>query len=146
MSAAESGKTIRCVGCKYDLQGLKDVSKCPECGESVAISKIFAECPWMVKKERAIIRKENIYRRNRQAAGGLAILSLLGLISYFVTISQIGRLPDGETEVMFAITTTTAMGGILFWTVTAYAMHARYQHARSARLYRGSIERSDGMN
>lgn len=141
-TTGEVAKELRCSNCKYNLQGLSDNANCPECGESVALSIVFAEWPRMAKREGRIIQKEDRYRRDRQGAFGLGIMAIIGTFVSLFVFAQAGAMPDDVAYWKFTFMTTNGLMGGLIITAIGYAMHARYQHARSARLYREYLARS----
>ena len=127
---------LRCAGCGYSLRTLKRDGRCPECGMQVQDSL-------RSKSERALRRREDRifsrmarYRRNRDAAGALAMLGLLGVIGHLLAPSAEPATGEWKYSLsLFAGITIVLIGGALY-----FGFQARYEHARSiehCRKYHG---------
>lgn len=76
-------ETYICIRCGYELTGLQDVGKCPECGNPYSTRAMLG----VKVPEPGYAKGERLFRRVRTIALGilaLCVLSCGGLVSLFV--------------------------------------------------------------
>ena len=91
------------------------------------------------RRDDRILAKLDRYRRNRNAAGGLAIVGALGVFAPFIASAAMptsAQYATGFPMVMFA-----AFSNAIIWPVACYAFHARFQHAQSIAHCRRNHDR-----
>ena len=101
------------------------------------MSFVFARDPEMIKRETRIVGRESEYLKWRKGAVGLAAASLLLLVLQIAIRQFVGHTATGLTPMTYSV--ITAMSSVFLWSLVAYVAHARYQHAKCARLYREYI-------
>lgn len=82
---------LKCIACGYDLRGQSSGSVCPECGEAVLYAIIGARDPALFKRESGMLRKQDVYRRNRNASIFLAVAGVLSLLLFLTVLPYLGE-------------------------------------------------------
>lgn len=111
-------------------------ARCPECGAEFWKS-LHGDARLLLMEDRTL-HKIDLYRRNRRASIGLAILLFIGLINFLVVIAAVHKAqqPFAVAPIMLA----SGLGNVLFFTTMAFFFNARLRHAQSLRRYRAVIE------
>lgn len=102
-----------CIRCSYDLRGLSDRHKCPECGTAVAATlRVLAERAERGEPLRETLAHEVRSLRHNLLSIGLLLAGVLAVAIHFATRSTGAPSPDyGHTALMWLVDAGGALLG-----------------------------------